>query len=61
MAVSDLPNPHMQLVFAMLLFRDRMIGADEFRAHAVSAFGEDSGAALAEHLLTLSGPVAPPS
>ena len=57
MAVADLPDPHLQLVFAMLLFRDAMIGPAELRSHAISAFGADAGAAIADDLLRLPRPV----
>ena len=57
MAVDDLPNPHVQLVFAILLLSNGMIDADELRAQAVSAFGADAGTAIEERLLGLRRPL----
>ncbi len=57
MAVDDLPDSHVQLVFAMILFRGDMISPDGLRAQAISAFGADAGTAIADQLLRLPRPL----
>ena len=45
--MSDLPESHARLVFAVLLFRDALLSAADFRGELTAAFGEAAGAEIA--------------
>jgi hypothetical protein len=43
-----LPEPHVRVVFAVLLFRDGVLSRDEFDEEVRRAFGDDNGGQIAQ-------------
>jgi hypothetical protein len=52
MTVDELPDSHVHLVFAMILFLDGMLSTEGLRSESIAAFGELTGAAIADQFLS---------
>lgn len=51
MPTHDLPDSHVRLVFAVMLHRAGSMTDEELRSEAVVAFGPETGALIADHVL----------
>lgn len=58
---TALPEPHVRLIFAVLLFRDGVLSKDEFDQEVRRAFGDETGRQIAQNIVAgLDGPATPP-